>query len=39
MTSFNLEESLKYISIQESLPWNNFKEYYVCIKEYFDVFL
>ena len=38
MMSVNLEKTFEYHAIQESLRCENFAEYYLCIKQYFDMF-
>ena len=38
MTSFILEDNFEYLEIQKHSPTENVKEYYLCIKEYFDLF-
>ena len=37
MRSANLEKTLEYLQIQESVRSENFTEYYLCIQEYFDI--
>ena len=38
MTIVNLEKILEYLKIQERLRSQNFTEYYLRVKEYFDMF-
>ena len=38
MTSINLEKTLKYLKIRESLRSGNFVEYYLCMQKYFGMF-
>ena len=38
MTILNLEKILEYLKIQERLRSQNFTEYYLRVKEYFDMF-
>ena len=33
-----LEKILEYVKIQENFRPENFAQYYLCIKEYFDMF-
>ena len=39
MTSVNLEKSLEYLKIEESLRFENFIEYYLCEGIFLYVFL
>ena len=39
MTSINLEKSLEYLKIQESLRSENLTEYYLCKWVFLNVFL
>ena len=39
MTSVNLEKTLEYPKIQESLPTENLTEYYLCKRIFLYVFL
>ena len=38
MVSINLEKTLEYHKIQESLRSENFTTDYFCVKEYFEMF-
>ena len=38
MTSVNLENTLENLKIQENLAIWKFTEFYLCTKEYFDMF-